>query len=310
MCTAKTSFIEVLTPPLIKLGYFADTLIPISTDIKTQNVFISDGSILKLGDFGISKLLSTNSELASTVVGTPYYLSPEICEDRPYSRKSDVWALGCLLYELCTLRRAFNGQSLPGLVMCILKAKYPPLSTRYSSKLRELVDSMLKLNPKERPSVDTLLRSAYVRPHVERYAQHVMAMSPLESPPDLGGPSLNPSGVVSLGQGQGQGQGGSIASKRETPSSTPIKAGPLLLVVGKKMSGSLIDPSSALAPATDSELEEVERMIEKGGVEGGGEGEGEEGGSPQRVKLLGTTWVNKQNQALQVRPSGMNLTRY
>lgn len=49
-------------------------------------------------------------------VGTPYYLSPELCEDRPYNRKSDVWALGCILYELCTLKRAFNGQSLPALV--------------------------------------------------------------------------------------------------------------------------------------------------------------------------------------------------
>jgi NIMA (never in mitosis gene a)-related kinase len=51
-----------------------------------------------------------------TQIGTPYYLSPEICEDRPYNRKSDVWALGCVLYELCTLRRAFDGMSLPALV--------------------------------------------------------------------------------------------------------------------------------------------------------------------------------------------------
>lgn len=49
-------------------------------------------------------------------IGTPYYLSPELCEDRPYNRKSDVWALGCVLYELCTLKRAFDGQSLPALV--------------------------------------------------------------------------------------------------------------------------------------------------------------------------------------------------
>jgi serine/threonine protein kinase len=61
-------------------------------------------------------------------IGTPYYLSPEICEDKPYDRKSDVWALGCILYELCTLKRAFDGQSLPALVVRILKVRSRMLS--------------------------------------------------------------------------------------------------------------------------------------------------------------------------------------
>ena len=81
----------------------------------------SSGNIVKLGDFGISRVLSSDTELAHTVIGTPYYLSPEICEDQPYNRKSDVWALGCLLYELATLKRAFDGQSLPALIVRILK---------------------------------------------------------------------------------------------------------------------------------------------------------------------------------------------
>ena len=80
-------------------------------------------------------------------VGTPYYLSPEICEDKPYDHKSDVWSLGCVLYELATLKRAFNGQSLPALVLKILRGKYPPLPSRYSSNLRTLVDCMLRLKP-------------------------------------------------------------------------------------------------------------------------------------------------------------------
>lgn len=60
-------------------------------------------------------------EFAQTVIGTPYYLSPEICEGRQYAKKSDVWALGCILYELCTLAHAFDGKSLPGLVLKILR---------------------------------------------------------------------------------------------------------------------------------------------------------------------------------------------
>ena len=80
-------------------------------------------------------------------VGAPYYLSPEICEDKAYDHKSDVWSLGCILYEMATLKRAFNGQSLPALVLKILRGKYPPLPARYSGSMKGLVDCMLKIKP-------------------------------------------------------------------------------------------------------------------------------------------------------------------
>jgi len=72
-------------------------------DIKCQNIFLTSNGTLKLGDFGISKVLQNTLERAATVVGTPYYMSPEMYENRPYTHKSDIWALGCILYELCTL---------------------------------------------------------------------------------------------------------------------------------------------------------------------------------------------------------------
>ena len=87
------------------------------------------------------------SILAVAQVGTPYYLSPEICEDKAYDHKSDVWSLGCILYEMATLKRAFNGQSLPALVLKILRGKYPPLPARYSGSMKGLVDCMLKIKP-------------------------------------------------------------------------------------------------------------------------------------------------------------------
>ncbi len=90
---------------------------------------------MKLGDFGISKLLDTTNDAASTVVGTPYYMSPEVCESKPYSFKSDVWALGCVLYELCTLQHAFSAENLLGLVYKIVEGKIDPIPSMYSSDL-------------------------------------------------------------------------------------------------------------------------------------------------------------------------------
>ena len=90
---------------------------------------------MKLGDFGISKLLDTTSDAAMTVVGTPYYMSPEVCENKPYSFKSDVWALGCVLYELCTLQHAFAADNLLGLVYKIVQVKVDPIPKHYSKDL-------------------------------------------------------------------------------------------------------------------------------------------------------------------------------
>ena len=82
---------------------------------------------LKLGDFGIARSLDGSADMAKTCIGTPYYLSPEICEGKPYNARSDVWSLGCVLYEMITLRHAFEAANMRSLVMKIIRGQYPPV---------------------------------------------------------------------------------------------------------------------------------------------------------------------------------------
>ena len=152
-------------------------------DLKCQNVFLSKGNdnhlVVKIGDFGISTVLRTSHALAKTVCGTPYYFSPELCLNKPYNNKSDVWSLGCILYELCTLKHAFEGTSMKALVQRILKGTYSPIPKQYSPSLMQLIDAMLQQRVERRFCIQQVL----AHPLVEAHVRQMCGLPPLVEPP-------------------------------------------------------------------------------------------------------------------------------
>ncbi|XP_051645071.1 serine/threonine-protein kinase Nek11 isoform X4 [Manacus candei] len=130
-------------------------------DLKAKNIFLKD-NLLKIGDFGVSCLLMGSCDLATTFTGTPYYMSPEVLKHQGYNTKSDIWSLGCILYEMCCMNHAFTGQNFLSVVIKIVEGDTPSLPDRYPSKLNALLSSMLNKNPSLRPTAAEILKTSYI----------------------------------------------------------------------------------------------------------------------------------------------------
>merc|ERR1711871_1889756 len=105
---------------------------------------------------------------ASTRIGTPYYMSPEIMQDKRYNSKTDIWSLGCVLYEMCALKVPFEGSSMRNLIMNIMHNNPRPLPSCYSSSLKNLVDKMLSKKSNLRPSINSVLSSSVVKQMISK----------------------------------------------------------------------------------------------------------------------------------------------
>ena len=141
-------------------------------DIKCANILISGNNQCKLADFNVSKVVKLQDGFLKTQTGTPYYASPEVWRDLPYDFKSDVWSVGCVLYEMCALIPPFKGKNMHVLFKKVTSAHYKPLPNRYSSELREIVEMMLQPNPNLRPNCQQLLRMPAVM-EVVRMLSHI-----------------------------------------------------------------------------------------------------------------------------------------
>ena len=141
----------------------------IHRDLKSGNIFLMKNGLVKLGDFGIAKRFQKTMDKAKTFIGTPYYLSPEIINSKPYDSKSDIWSLGVLLYEMMTFKMPFNANSLPMLSVKIMRGQYIPPPTIYTKDLRELVTKCLTVEPKNRPSIQEILRMPIIQNRIRSF---------------------------------------------------------------------------------------------------------------------------------------------
>jgi len=233
------------TQALLALRYMHEKHI-LHRDLKTQNFFLMKNGRLRVGDFGIAKVLESTTAFAQTQIGTPYYLSPEICQARPYTYASDIWALGCVLYEMAALTVPFDSPNIKGLVAKISNGPAPSIPSQYSSQLRELCTCMLDKDWKQRPSADDLCKKKIVQDTIRAMLEEEKSQKPKESvdapssprpPVEQSKPSPSSDSANKVVVKAADPSKANVKGKEEKPVSKPSSIGRLIQLVGGDKGG-------------------------------------------------------------------------
>lgn len=131
----------------------------------TQNEKIHE--MAKLGDLNVSKVAKEG--MLYTQTGTPYYASPEVWKDLPYDSKSDIWSLGCVVYEICALVPPFRAENMDGLYKRVLKGHFSRVPKMYSDELNHVIKKLLNVNAQGRPTCDQILSSQLIQKKMKKY---------------------------------------------------------------------------------------------------------------------------------------------
>ncbi|XP_078288474.1 serine/threonine-protein kinase Nek11 isoform X2 [Panthera onca] len=162
----ESQIIEWFIQLLLGVDYMHERRI-LHRDLKSKNIFLKN-NLLKIGDFGVSRLLMGSCDLATTLTGTPHYMSPEALKHQGYNTKSDIWSLACILYEMCCMNHAFTGSNFLSIVLKIVEGDTPSLPQRYPRELNTIMERMLNKSPSLRPSAIEILKIPYIDEQLQR----------------------------------------------------------------------------------------------------------------------------------------------
>uniref|UniRef100_A0A2C9JQD1 non-specific serine/threonine protein kinase n=1 Tax=Biomphalaria glabrata TaxID=6526 RepID=A0A2C9JQD1_BIOGL len=173
--------VQVIAAQLVSALYYLHSHRILHRDMKPQNILLGKGGVIKLCDFGFARGMSANTLVLTSIKGTPLYMSPELVEEKPYDHTADLWALGCILYELFVGSPPFYTNSIFQLVTMIIKdpVKWPKTM---SPVFKDFLQGLLNKNPKYRLAWPDLLHHPFIADKVKVNLEDTKLPSPFTQP--------------------------------------------------------------------------------------------------------------------------------